>query len=326
LLKDQAEAVFLSMRENLRAERYAAALQDLQGLEDNPEVQSSVVQMLADLIRSRQDTGTSRGVDAGSSAVVAALEEQLAAKNKEIEELQDRIRAIVAASTSDSNRDEVLVQQLQERVDSLSAQLKNNEAGMRQLIDQVEAAESGTRRLEGEIQSLQSQRDALSASAQNAQNAQADSFERGRDEALRDVLTFINLLSGAGQSSAETENQLASLARQDPLFRAATREIRILMAGGGSAGELASPYLFLGIVSSVSAGRVVIEAMVDQEVSAGSVIQIRRISEQNREITIAEGTVQQVRSGKITATFKPVASGLQGPAARDPVYIVTDGS
>jgi len=56
------------------------------------------------------------------------------------------------------------------------------------------------------------------------------------------------------------------------------------------------------------------EAMVDVDVSAGSAIQIRRISDFDRELTIAEGTVQEVRGAKITATFKPGGprSGLRG--------------
>ena len=45
----------------------------------------------------------------------------------------------------------------------------------------------------------------------------------------------------------------------------------------------------------------------------------------SREITIAEGTVQQVRGSKITASFKPVASAEQGPEARDPVYVILEG-
>jgi hypothetical protein len=66
--------------------------------------------------------------------------------------------------------------------------------------------------------------------------------------------------------------------------------------------------------------------MVDLDVSAGSVIQIRRISDLDRELTIAEGTVQHVRGSKITAIFKPTGSYGQDPAARDPVYVEIGGS
>jgi hypothetical protein len=146
--------------------------------------------------------------------------------------------------------------------------------------------------------------------------------EKGRDDALRDVMTFLTYLSGGGETDGDTENRLLSLARRDPLFRAATREIQILIAGGGSTGEFASPFSFLGIVSSVGSGRAVIEAMVDLDVSAGAEIQFRRITELDREIAIAEGTVIQVRGGKITATFKSIDDEASGPAVRDPVYVV----
>ena len=230
--------------------------------------------------------------DTVSSDATAALEAELAAKTEEVEERQSQLRAIV--------QDGVLLNQLQSRVDSLSAQLRTREAK----VNDLNAA----------VRSLQS-----------AQSEQRDTFEQGRDDALRDVMTFLNFLSDTTENRSEVEKQLLTLARQDPLYRAATREIQILIAGGSS-GALTSPFLFLGIVSSVSSGRVVVEAMVDLDVSAGSVIQIRRISDLDRELTIAEGTVQQVRGSKITVTFKPTGSYGQDPAARDPVYLEIDGS
>jgi hypothetical protein len=241
--------------------------------------------------------------DAGSSTAMAALEAELAVKTEEVADLQSQIRALV--------EDGVLLNQLQSRAASLSAQLRTREAQVSEL--------------NAEVRSLQGEREALSRSLHSAQSGQRDTFEQGRDDALRDLMTFLNFLSGTTENRSDVEKQLLTLARQDPLYRAATREIQILIAGGSS-GKLASPFLFLGIVSAVSSGQVVVEAMVDLEVSAGSVIQIRRISDLDRELTIAEGTVEQVRGSKITATFKPTGSDGQNPAARDPVYVEIDGS
>jgi hypothetical protein len=237
------------------------------------------------------------------SASVDALEVQLAAKTDEIAELEEQTRAIMES-------DALLTRRLQARVDGLNAQLK--------------ASEAGAERLTADLQSLRTERAALSTALQKAQGAQTVTFEQGRDDALRDVMTFLRYFSGSPEDSGETENRLLALTRRDPLFRAATREIRILIAGGGSSGELASPFLFLGIVTSVASERAVIEAMVDVDVSVGSVIQIRRLSDLEREIVIAEGTVQEVRGGKIIASFKPLTSGGQLPAARDPVYVVLE--
>ena len=249
----------------------------------------------------------------------AKLEAELEASRKEVEDLQGRMQAIVDASSSDKSRNAVLARQLQQRVDSLNVRMQRQSA-------QLATAEGEIKRLRADARELQAERDTLSVSLQTARTARAQSLEQGRDEALREVLTFLNFLSGSGESGAEVESELLALARRDPLFRAATREIQVLIAGGGERGELASPFVFLGIVSTVSADRVVIEAMVGLDVKVGSVIQIRRISELDREITIAEGTVQQVRGSKITATFKLTASAVQGPGARDPVYLAAQGS
>jgi hypothetical protein len=306
LMRDQSAAVFSAVQEDLLARRYAEALQELESLENNPVVEKYVIDLLKQLIRSSQGQA-SQGQSGGEveSADLDALKAELDAKSAQIEQMEGQIRAIVEASSSEKSADALLAKQLQGRVDRLNAQLKASEAQAEQL--------------NAELRSLRAERDALSSS-------QASTFEQGRDEALRDVMTFLRFLSASEGSGSDTEKQLLALTRRDPLFRAATREIQILIAGGGSSGELASPYLFLGIVSSVTSERVVIEAMVDLEVSVGSIIQIRRITEQEREITIAEGTVQQVRGGKITASFKPVASGGQGPNARDPVYMVLEGT
>jgi hypothetical protein len=299
LMRDQSAAVFASVKEHLRGQRYAAAVQDLESLEGNPVVEPYLVDLLKELIQTRQSQAAQRKArEEEESAELEAMEARLAAETEKIDELERQIRAIVAASASDKNANAQLIKRLQGRVESLSAQLKTSEADLR---------------------SLRTERDALSVS-------RTDTFEQGRDDALRDVMTFLRFLSASEESGGDTENQILALARRDPLFRAATREIQILIAGGGTSGELASPFLFLGIVSSVTSERAVIEAMVDLEVSMGSVIQIRRIIDLEREITIAEGTVQQVRGGKITAAFKPVASGGRGPEPRDPVYVVFEGN
>ena len=218
------------------------------------------------------------------------------------------------------------LKQLQSRVDSLSAELSSGEERMSGLSSQLRASEARVRDLRAEVRSLRADRDALAASQSALKSAQSDAFEQGRDDALRDLLTFLNFMSRSGEDSHEVEKDLLALARQDPLFQAAVREIRILIAGGGAGGQLGSPFLFLGIVSSLAQGRVVIEAMVDLDVQVGSAIQIRRISDLEREIIVAEGTVQQVRGSKITASFKPVGSGGQSPAARDPVYLAAGGN
>jgi hypothetical protein len=308
LLKDQSAAVFVRLQDHLREQRFADALQELAGLENNPVVQPYVVELLEQLIRS------SRGQSAVEmdSADMEAIGQELAEKTERIEELEEQIRNIIEARSSDKSADALLARQLQDRVDRLSAELKTSEAG--------------AARLDAQLRSLRADRDALSVSLQDTRAAQSATFEQGRDEALRDVMTFLRFLSASEEAGSDTEQKLLTLTRQDPLFRAATREIQILIVGGGSSAELASPFLFLGIVSSVNSERAVIEAMVDLDVSVGSVIQIRRITELEREITIAEGTVQQVRGSKITAAFKPIASGAQGPKARDPVYVVLEGN
>jgi hypothetical protein len=313
LMKEQSSAVFAGVQEHLRSGQYTAALRDLESLEGNPVVESHLLDLLKELIQSRQVQEAAQ-----AESAVDELEAELAGKSERIAELEEQIRAIVAAG------DSRLARELQGRVDALNTELKAVNAEAERLGTAVRDLQAERDALAVSLQDARAERDALAVSLQDARAARSETLEQGRENALRDVMTFLRFLSGSGETDGDTEDRLLALARQDPLFRAATREIQILIAGGGSPGELASPFSFLGIVSSVASDRVVIEAMVDLDISVGSIIQIRHISDLDREITIAEGTVQQLRGGKITASFKPVDTGAQGPAVRDTVYVVLE--
>ena len=144
--------------------------------------------------------------------------------------------------------------------------------------------------------------------------------QQGREAALTEVLRYLNYLS-RGTGSRDLEAQVMAQARSDPLYRAVIREIQILRAGAASSGDLASPYLLLGTVASVSGSQVVIEPLGDVRAAAGAGVQIRRSDTLDREILIARGTVEQIRGGKIHARVDAIVAAGESPRNRDLVYI-----
>ncbi|MBN1835439.1 MAG: hypothetical protein JW820_06275 [Spirochaetales bacterium] len=144
--------------------------------------------------------------------------------------------------------------------------------------------------------------------------------QTGREAALVEVLRYLTYLS-RGTGGRELESELMAQARTDPLYGAVIREIQVLLAGGGPSGEVVSPYRLLGTVASVSGSRVTVEPLGDVPAAPGATVQIRRSDGLEQEILIAQGTVEQLRGGRIYARVDTVAAAGRGPQKCDLVYI-----
>jgi len=273
---------------------------------------SSAAEAMAAEEQGSSSEDTSAGPDTSEQlqAEIANLKKQLADQTEEVDSLRDQLRRRIEASDSEADS-RLLISQLQDGIDSLRSQLGESEERVDRLAARLAESEAANRSLETQVGSLRAE----------IGTTRLKAVEEGRDDALGDVMTFLNYLSGSGQKGTQAEQSLLAQARKDPLYRAVTREIQILIVGGSSAGDLAAPYRFLGIVSSVSAGKLIIEAMVDLRITEKALVQIRRISDLERELAIAEGQIQQILGSKITATYRLTGSSGQRPAARDLVYI-----
>jgi hypothetical protein len=135
-------------------------------------------------------------------------------------------------------------------------------------------------------------------------------------------MVYLDYLSQSAAQKKETPAQLLAQARQDPLYAAVIREIQILAAGAGLSGaSTAGGYKLLGTVSSVGAGRVTVEPLVELDVKLGARVQIRRASDPESVQVIARGIVQQASETKITVLLDSSAKGPLSPAVTDVVYV-----
>jgi hypothetical protein len=218
-------------------------------------------------------------------------ERDLVERERQYQELSRQLRARSAEAEAAQAKNERAVEELRQKAERLSAQLEAGAEAQKELAQQARAAEDRGQR-------------------------------QGHEAALKEVMAFLDYLSQSSAQRKESQAPLLAQARQDPLYGAVIREIRILAAGSRLAGaSTAGGYKLLGTVSSVGAGRVTVEKLVELSVKPGSRVQIRRVSDLESEQVIARGIVQQAGAGKITILLDSSAKGPQSPAVSDAVYV-----
>lgn len=258
------------------------------------QTEPAVAGLQAELSRARSDLAQVQSELAGARS-------ELAGRDRQIRVLEARLSrtAQSGAGGAAAGAAGAAEKDLQARLDRLGAQLKASEERAARLASQLEAARSDQ-----------------AAAEQSARAAREEGLAAGREAALKDVMRYLAYITGNAEQRKSLEDSLLALVRQDPLYRAVTREVQLL-APGGPGGE-AGNYVFLGVVSAVSGPTIVVDPMTERSVSAGALVQLRRSSELDREQMIGTGKVLQVRGGKITVL---VDGGGSAPAVRDMAYV-----
>jgi hypothetical protein len=215
----------------------------------------------------------------------------LAEREQQLRNMQQELGARASEADSAQAKGARMAEELRQKNERLSAQLAAGAEKERELSQQVRAAEERALR-------------------------------RGHEQALKAVMVYLDYLSQSAAQKKETPAQLLAQARQDPLYAAVIREIQILATGAGLSGaSAAGGYKLLGTVSSVGAGRVTVEPLVELNVKPGARVQIRRASDPESVQVIARGIVQQASGNKITVLLDSSAKGPLSPAVTDVVYV-----
>jgi septal ring factor EnvC (AmiA/AmiB activator) len=359
LWEDQVTGYYSSALDALEAGEPSGALRELSslrallsqeapgvspGLIERREVEGRIVAAMEELIRLKGAAESSAGpaaAEAGArqlvepvtaeAAAAAAAESAAESAASQAEALVQELQQRLESSQAERRAKEREVAVLQDRTDRVAAQLRASEAGAADLAARLRASEEETRRLTAQLQAQRQETSRLSTGladseakraelAAAAQTDRARDYGQGREAALKDVMLYLAYLAG-NDRDPQVEASLLAKSREEVLYQAVTREIRILMAGGSGTGQPASPYVFLGVVSAVAAGRVTIEPMIEMEVPAGAAVQIRRMSDLQQESVVAQGKVQQVRGGKVVATLEGGGRSAATPELKDMVYV-----
>ncbi len=324
LFSDQILGAYALVLRDLRNNDFPAAHRGLQalkallndssleltpGLENRRAVDLFLAEALTELVerRSREASGSPASPGPAASAVppqpapstadtelaekLRRTERNLAERERQYQELSGQLRARSAEAEAAQAKSARAVEELRQSNERLSAQLEAGAGAEKELAGQARTAEER-------------------------------GLRQGREAALKEVIAFLDYLSQSSARKKESQPQLLAQARQDPLYAAVIREIQILAAGSRLAGaSTAGGYKLLGTVSSVGAGRVTVEQLVELNVKPGARVQIRRVSDLETEQVIARGIVQQAGAGKITILLDSSAKGPLSPAVSDAVYV-----
>jgi hypothetical protein len=311
LLEDQITVYYrraLAAVEARQPQQALAALDALEGLlqgeavsalpdlADRRGVEYGLIAALRELIRAGSQ---GPGAAEGQEVLQAQLEQarrDIADQRRQIEGLEGRLRLAAQGSSEDARSAGATIRELEARAGRVNAQLT--------------ASEDRAARLEAQLESARADQ---AAAEQARRGAQESARAEGREAALKDVMRYLQYVSGSAEQKKALEGALLALVRQDPLYRAVTREIQLTTGVGAR-----SPYVFLGVVASVSGGTIVVDPMVELALSAGTLVQVRRASELEREQTIGSGKVVQARAGMVTVVLD---SGAAAPAVRDLIYV-----
>lgn len=147
----------------------------------------------------------------------------------------------------------------------------------------------------------------------------------GRESALKDILRFVDYLDGLTPARrAGVEIEVFGFDDKDRLMKTTIEGIQELASTTIPVGEeeyYAVTMKLLGTVSSATAGRVLIERLVQIDVKKGEIITIKRKSIPDGELTVARGKIVQVDDGKISAELIDLDLMEEQPMVMDLVYL-----
>ncbi len=256
----------------------------------------------------------------------AELQELTAAREAQVEELTAQRDAEVKQLTAEQNTEidrlsRMIGERDQEnlRLNSLNVEsgekIAEQEASIEELnLKLTEAASEMTALNE----SFETEKDNLEQKAVAAEKSGYTSgYGDGRTEALEDVLTLTDHLSGtASASSAQKINELSS---KELLFAQAVREISALASRSDGSSTGLTREILVGSVSWASGNRLIIERLSDTRIADGAEIIIRRKERGKSEYLIGTATVVSSNSGRIEAELS--ADSEQSPRSLDLVYV-----
>jgi hypothetical protein len=340
LFGDRILAAYAQVARDLRHDDLPAARQSLQGLKsllNDPSLAAvpalknrrAIDLFLAEALAELADrrSGEAGGAaKAGGEAVAvvrqqepAAIAQQPAPAAGEDSELAIRLQEAEQDLEDSRSRLAEREQQIAELQRQQRAHSSDAEASQTRNARTIDELRQRNERLGAQVAAqAEKERDL----AQQARSAEERASRQGHEAALKEVMSFLDYLTRGSAQKKEIQTQLLALAKRDPLYGAVVREIQILAAGAGLSGaSAAGGYKILGTVSSVGAGMVIVEPLVELTVKPGARVQIRRTSDLENVQIIARGIVQQADGGRITILLDSSAKGAQSPAVADAVYV-----
>jgi hypothetical protein len=293
-------------------------------------------------------TGLERVYSLENRDDVREREQEIIQLEAAVEELENTIdeqaEAIALRENIVARRDETIEEQLQRIAEheregeNLQARIEEqeNELGaLREGLKEVEklAAENTElqaltdtmKEKDGEIAELRKQLASLSERGEVRQGeiSGADASRlavEAKETAYQEILDFVGYL--LGDKPSRFKREVEEKADTDVMYRNIIESIQELAESTVAPEELVATVemKLIGTIASVTAGRVVIESLLNIPVPEGSRILIKRRTSSG-EVPIADGEVYDVAAGRISAKIIDRISATRSPMVMDLVYM-----
>ncbi len=272
-------------------------------LETIPEMNAAYTSLRS--IEENRTAGAIRGrIEAAEElrGEIAAREERISALRAELAEARQNLadagetleeaRSRISALTEAAETDEEAVSGLRSRIEELQEELR--------LARAAEATRPET---------IEADPEEVNAAVENA-----------REEAYGTVLDYLGYVSGT--ESERIRTQLERQAEEDRLFRSVVDRLQGILEAGAAEARLIQieETRLIGTVSSVAAGRIVIEPLVTVPIAEGNTVIIKRRTASG-EVPVATGEVYDVSAGRIAANLVSRLSTERSPMVMDLVYM-----
>lgn len=324
-LEDTAE----KLRETIAEQEEAIALR-----EDIVSRRDETIEELQSRIAENTETIEDlRGDIAGFEDEIGTKEEELAALQEELEtaeanlssadermgELQDEIGSLEAEIAALESE----VADLTEANRELSSEAASRSEGassaeMQRLAEELEEKDTEIANLRLQVASLSNQ--LRSATSNISSNDAARLAAEARENVYQDILDFVGYLTGDKPSRFRRE--IEEKAEEDAMYRNAIEQIQELAETTIAVEDTIQTVetKLIGTIASVTAGRVVIEPLVNIPIPEESRILIKRRTSSG-EVPIADGEVYSVAAGRISAKINERISPTRSPMVMDLVYM-----
>ena len=299
------------------------------GLEETVDIQEQTIEEQEEAIAVREDIVARRdetveeqkqrieGYEAEieeNTETIETLESEIAAREEQLASLQGEMEDEIARlkSTVSTLRDENV--EKEQRIQELTA----GNADIRRLTNTAEEKDA-------EISALRQQVATLSNRLRRAQgeagsNDAARLAAEAKEDAYQDILNVVSYLSG--DKTLRFKREIEQKADEDIMYRNIIESIQELAEARIAVEETIKTVetKLIGTIASVTAGRVVIEPLVNIPIPEDSRILIKRRTSAG-EVPIAEGEVYSVAAGRISAKITERISATRSPMVMDLVYM-----
>jgi chromosome segregation ATPase len=254
----------------------------------------------------------------------AAYEAEIEKRTAEAGESEQELNAKLASLEQSVAEKEERIGELEEEIASLREAADEAEpAGAEAVEEGDDEKDEQIRRLEAELAEKEYQLESMSGTVST------EELERrvaaAREQSFQEVLDAIAYVTGG--STPSTKEEVEERVDRDPMYRNVFEEIKKIAEQEVEVTERVRVIesKLLGTISSVTAGRVIIEPLIDLEVEEGTKILIKRRTSSG-EIPIAEGRVDEVTMGRIAARIEKRISTTRNPIVMDLVYLQIEGT